>query len=36
MGDCENILGDWDWLGVIARFSKGRLPVVKANSDSGR
>ena len=22
MGDCENILGDWGWLGVIARFSK--------------
>ena len=35
MGDCENILGDWGWLGVIggdwgrlrviARFSKARL-----------
>ena len=24
MGDCENILGDWGWLGVIARFSKAR------------
>ena len=25
MGDCENILGDWGWLGVIARFSKAHV-----------
>ena len=25
MGDCENILGDWGWLLVIARFSKAQI-----------
>ena len=27
MGDCENILGDWGWLGVTARFSKAQIKI---------